>query len=438
MRISVCLASLAAIVSMTFSAPIVRADAFDKMELKKLEAVHSAIEAMRSDWKAVPRNGPYQEHRSNLHVHSLWSHDSRGTIDEIVAAAKIVGTSVLMFNEHPADHYDFFKEGHQGVKDGVLLIPGAEMQGYLAFPTMSLRGLNTGNPQEFSDLVRSRGGLMFISHPEERMDWNIQGITGMEIYNTHADFKDEKRMIEALRKPLWIMQASEMVRKYPQESYSALQDYPTDYLRRWDELCAIAPHTGVSANDAHQNVGMIARWAEGDKAVVEDPLGKLLLELPLATLPSSIGKREGKKVGDELFRLLFDRYENSLRHVGTHLLLTEFNEQAVRESLELGRAFVAFDWLADSTGFEFAAVEGAKRHEMGSQLALSRDLNLISQAPLPVHWRIIRNGKIANESTGRTLRFPVEESGNYRAEAWLDVGGEQMLWILSNPVYVAP
>ena len=25
------------------------------------------------------------------------------------ADAKKVGTSVLMFNEHPADHYDFFK-----------------------------------------------------------------------------------------------------------------------------------------------------------------------------------------------------------------------------------------------------------------------------------------------------------------------------------------
>ena len=221
MRISECFVVLVTMVLMTLSAANARSDAFEKMELKKLEAVHAAIEALRSDWKGVPRNGPYQEHRANLHVHSHWSHDSRGTIDEIVAAAKAVGTSVLMFNEHPADHYDFFKEGHQGVKDGVLLIPGAEMQGFLAFPTMSLRGLNTGTPQEFSDLVRSRSGLMFVSHPEERMEWNIRGITGMEIYNTHADFKDEKKMIEALRKPLWILQASEMVRKYPQESYSA-------------------------------------------------------------------------------------------------------------------------------------------------------------------------------------------------------------------------
>jgi len=416
----------------------VRSDAFSKLELKKLEAVHRAVEALRTEWRAVPRTGPFQEHRANLHVHSHWSHDSRGTIDEIIVAAKATGTSVLMFTEHPADHYDFFTQGHQGIQDGVLLIPGAEEKGFLAFPTMSLRSLKTGTPQEFSDLVRSRGGLMFVSHLEERMDWNIQGITGVEIYNTHADFKDEKKMIESLQSPLWILKASEMVRKYPQEAYSALQDYPSDYLKRWDELCATAPHTGVAANDAHQNVGMIARWVEGDKARVEDPLGKLLVELPLVTIPNNILNRDGKSVGDELFRLQFDHYENSLRHVGTHLLLSELTDKAVRESLEAGRAFVAFDWLADAKGFDFAASDGEKRFEMGSQLEFTKNLVLNAQAPLPVHWRLLNNGKVIQESSGRTLGFSVPQAGNYRVEAWLDIAGERMLWILSNPIYIAP
>jgi hypothetical protein len=395
------------------------------------------VETLRAEWKTVPRPGPFREHRANLHVHSHWSHDSRGTIDEIIAAAKATGTSVLMFTEHPAEHYDFFQQGHQGMKDGVLLIPGAESQGFLAFPTLSLRGVKPGSPQEFSDLVRGRGGLMFVSHLEERMDWNVRGITGVEIYNTHADFKDEKKFIAALRNPLWLVQATERVRKYPQESYSALQDYPADYLKRWDELCDLAPHTGVSANDAHQNVGLVVRWASDDKARIEDALGKLLIELEVATLPGSDRLRQGKQVGDVLFRLLLDPYENSLRHVGTHLLLTELTEKAVREALEVGRAFVAFDWLADSTGFDFAAVADSKRHEMGSQLAMTDGLNLRGNASLPVHWRIVRNGKVVDESTGRTLNFPVAEPGNYRAEAWLDIAGERMLWILSNPLYIA-
>jgi hypothetical protein len=48
------------------------------------------------------------------------------------------------------------------------------------------------------------------------------------------------------------------------------------------------------------------------------------------------------------------------------LLLTELSEKAVREALTAGRAFVGFEWLADSTGFDFAAVSDSKRHEMGS------------------------------------------------------------------------
>jgi len=218
----------------------VRSDAFSKIQLKKLEAVHRAVEASRTEWRAVPRSG-----------------------------------------------------------------------------------------------------LMFVSHLQERMDWNIQGLTGVEIYNTHADFKDEKKMIESLQSPLWILQAAGMVRKYPQESYSALQDYPSDYLKRWDEL-------------------------------------------------------------------------------------------------EEGRVFVAFDWLADSKGFDFAASDGEKRFEMGSRLELTTNLVLNAQAPLPVHWRLLNKGNVVAESSGRTFGFPVTQAGNYRVEAWLDIAGERMLWILSNPMYITP
>jgi hypothetical protein len=37
---------------------------------------------------------------------------------------------------------------------------------------------------------------------------------------------------------------------------------------------------------------------------------------------------------------------------------------------------------------------------------------------------------------GRTLDMPVTEPGNYRVEAWLTVGADEMIWILSNPIHV--
>jgi hypothetical protein len=413
-----------------------RSDALAKLKLDKLEAVHKGIQAFRRDWQKLPRSGPYKEYRANLHVHSLLSHDSRGTIDDIVKAARASGTQVLLFTEHPSERYDYFKDGHHGTKNGVLLIPGAETDGFLVYPTQSLRGLATGTPQEFCDLVRGRGGLMFLSHLEERMNWEIRGLTGTEIYNTHADFKEEKSLIAALRNPLWLFRVVDCFQKYPQESFSALQKYPAGYLRRWDQLCEKAPHTGVAANDAHQNVGMVIRLAQGEKAGFEDALGKKLFELDVKVLPALQPLRKDKQVGDMLFQIRLDPYENSLRHVGTHLLLTELSQKAVWEALEAGRAFVAFDWLADSTGFDFAGLTGSRRFEMGSRVPWDKALTLHAKAPLPVQWKLIRNGKVSAESTGRNFEAAVAETGIYRVEAWLKVAGENMVWILSNPIYV--
>jgi hypothetical protein len=353
---------------------------------------------------------------------------------------------VLMFTEHPAGSYDFFTDGHQGTKDGVLLIPGAEMKGFLVFPKQSLKGLDGGTPQEFAELVRGREGLLFLSHLEERMDWQIQGLTGCEIYNTHADFKDEKKLIEALKNPLWLINSADSFRKYPQEAFSALQDHPTDYLKRWDQLCLLAPHTGVSANDAHQNVGIVVRLVEANVTRIEDGLGEKLLEVDAAANPAFVRLLNGKRVGDVLFELRLDRYEHSLRHVGTHLLMKELTQEAVWEALEAGRAYVAFDWISDATGFDFAAVSEMARHDMGSQVEFAEGLHLRGRAPLSVEWKLIRNGKPRSDSTGtelpasemqgRTFDIVVTEPGNYRVEAWLRVGSHKLPWILSNPIYI--
>ncbi len=421
-------------------------DALAKLKPEKLEAVHQAIQPLRAEWRPLPRCGPYREYRANLHVHSSLSHDSRGTIEEIVLAAKTVGTSILMFTEHPSDKYDYFKAGHRGVKDGVLLIPGAETGGFLVFPTSRRAGgvnpllsgpvYTDGSPQEFADLVRGRNGLIFLSHLEERMDWEIRNLSGTEIYNTHADFKDEKNLQKAMRNPLWIIQAAELFRKYPQEAFSALQDYPADYLKKWDELCRKAPHTGIAANDAHQNVGLVVRLTEGSKARFEDALGKSLFELDIGAIPLMQPLLKDKKIGDVVFQTRLDPYENSLRHVGTHLLLTEQNEKAVWEALEAGRAFVAFDWIADSTGFDFAAISTGHRYEMGSRPMLAKDLKIQGQAPLPGKWKLIRDGRVILETAGRKLETAVSEPGNYRVEVWLKIAGEDMIWILSNPIYI--
>src|SRR5947199_85916 len=101
-------------VGLLWPRPPLHGDALARLKPERLAATRNAIEALKASWQRLPRTGPYQEYRANLHVHSALSHDSRGTIDEIVAAAKKVGTRVLLFTEHPSERYDYFTQGHHG------------------------------------------------------------------------------------------------------------------------------------------------------------------------------------------------------------------------------------------------------------------------------------------------------------------------------------
>jgi hypothetical protein len=420
----------------TWSGTAFAVDAIDRLKADRLEAVHQAVLKFHAERQTLTRSGPFQEYRANLHVHSKFSHDSRGEIDDIVAAARRAGTQILMFTEHPADHYDIFQDGHQGVRDGVLLIPGAETNGMLVYPRRSIKEFLRAKPQELSEFVRGREGLTFVSHLEERMDWEIQGVTGVEIYNTHADVKDEKRLMASMKNPLWLMKTAELYRRYPQAAFSSLLDYPADYLKRWDQLCQIVPHTGVSANDAHQNIGVTVRLADDNQVRVEDGLGEQVLMLDRKVFEALQPIPADTKIDAVLFQLRMDQYEHSLRHVGTHLLLNELTQPAVFEALNNGRAFVALDWIADATGFEFAAEAKSKRFEMGSQLSLADGIKLTGRAPLSAKWKLFRSGELVTESQGATFEFAVETAGNYRVELWLNVAGEDRIWILSNPIYI--
>ena len=412
----------------------VRADALDRMTAEKLAAVRASVAEWAKKRQEVARPGPWKEYRANLHVHSAFSHDSRGKIEDIVASAKKAGTQVLMFTEHPAAHYDFVKDGHQGMRDGVLMVAGAEEAGLLAYPLAPVP--KAGGTLEMAALVKRTGGLNFLAHLEERMDVESPDLTGVEIYNIHALFKEQKRLASQMKNPIGLANAAKMINQYPQEAYSTLHDYPANYLKRFDELCQKRPHTGVSANDAHQNIGLVLRLKENNKVQVEDALGEKLLEID-RLLAGAVAKIPADaKPGDVVLRLQLDRYENALRHAATHLLMEGQTREQVWEALEKGRAFVGFDWMADSTGFQLEVQEGDKRHAMGSRLKLEPGMRLAGKAPLAGEWKIARNGMVVHEGTGRAMEMELKEPGVYRAEVWLEIAGEKRVWILSNPIYV--
>lgn len=420
-------------------------DAVDRLTESHLARVRQAIEGFAAARKELAIPSRYRGVRANLHVHSELSHDSNGKLEEIVPAAKAAGSEVLLFTDHPSPESDVFLDGPQGFRDGVLLIPGAETKGLLVYPTLSLRPFEAAEPQELTQIVRNRGGHVFLSHLEERMDWELQNLTGVEIYNTHADFKKQARLVASLRNPLWLLKVNELLQRYPQETFSALQAYPEDYLRRWDELCRLRPHTGIAANDAHQNVGIRIQLGEDNQVVIEDPLGEELIKLNRLLVAPLLAIPVEARVGDVLFRMQLDPYENSLRHAGTHLLVTELSRAAVWEALERGRAHVAFDWIADSKGFyvalrdRSATATNEASTEIGGERSWSDNLVIQGQSPLSAKWRLLRDGEVIREAAGvETFEAEVDRPGIYRVELWLTVADQPQPWILANPFYVRP
>lgn len=430
-------ATLIVISLMVLPPLVVRADALQRLSLARLAEVRQAVEDLGAQWQAVEPDERFDDVRAAMHVHSHWSHDSQASVEEVAAGANAAGVRVVMFTEHPADTYDYFVDGNRGVVDGVLMIPGAEKGGFLLFPTRSIQNESTDGPQALVDLVRRDGGQIYLSHLEERLDWEIEGLTGTEIYNTHADVKDELRFMTALRSPLSLLGLLPALNEFPQESFAAIQDYPADYLQKWDAMCAVRPHTGVAANDSHHNQGMRGIVDETGKLRIEDLLGKTLATLDPEKVALVRPLVTGRSEGDVVLELDLDPYERSLRHVSTHLLVEgALSEESVREALAAGRAYVAFGWMADPTGFRFEAGRGADRWPQGSEVVDPADLVLHTRATLPGIVKLLRDGQVVAEDRTRDFSYSVSEPGVYRAEVWLNIAGELRLWILSNPIYV--
>ncbi len=422
------------------------ADAVDRIAPERLKATHEQAEAYQADLSPVDLDSGYDDVRAILHSHSHLSHDSVGTIEEIVEAAHATNVRVIMFSNHPADTYDYFEDTEQGMHDGVLLVPGAETGGMLVYPTRSMKGHRATPPQPFVDLLHEDGGLTFVSHLEERLDWELDRLTGNEIYNTHADLMEDRRFLMMLRNPAALFKLMPVLKRYPQEVFAAIQDYPADYLKAWDRWCQRAPHTGVAANDSHHNQAYRGLVTEDGQLLIEDALGKEVTKLDPEKIPLVKLLMGNREPGTKILEIDLDPYERSYRHVSTHLLMNDITRESVWDALRSGRAYVAFDWMADPTGFVYLAEQKAKDADnttpkqwpMGSELPLTEGLTLRAEAALPVAWKLLRNGKVLSESKGKTFAFEVEQPGVYRVEAWLKFVGEPRLWVLSNPIYIRP
>ncbi|MGH9853836.1 MAG: PHP domain-containing protein, partial [Blastocatellia bacterium] len=175
----------------------------ERLKPERLRAVHADRLRYQRERKAVALQTGYQDFRAILHAHAEDSNHTGGTRPELLAAAKQTGVKILMLTDHVRPPRDFINDSWRGLRDGVLFIPGAESEGFLVYPQRSVINAHINKSfktrDEYIRLVKPDGGLIFLSHVEEKDDWATGELDGLEIYNHHTDFGDEGEFVMWLR-----------------------------------------------------------------------------------------------------------------------------------------------------------------------------------------------------------------------------------------------
>ncbi|HEY0457288.1 MAG TPA: alpha/beta hydrolase fold domain-containing protein, partial [Verrucomicrobiae bacterium] len=354
----------------------------ERLAPEHLAAVHEDVQRIARTRHALPDFSIYRDFRAVMHVHAEDSDHTKGTRDQVLAAAKKTGVKIVFLSDHRGPKLETWR----GLRDGVLFFAGSEDgDGVLRFPGFDANS----QPQ-------TNGQLRFICHVEERYDADTAGYAGMEICNRHTDAKLDKGaekylLAAAANEDSW-NKVAESFRKYPDEMFAAGTDYHAEIFAKWDKTTRNGPFTGIAANDAHQN---------------------------------------------QIFKgITFDPYEVSFRNLTTHILARELTDADVRQALRDGHAYVAHDWLCDPTGFVFGAQNGLGAFPMGDPAVMWGKTRLMALTPAPAKLKLFLNGNVISQSNGTNLVFEAKKPGAYRLEAWLTVGGEDRPWIYSNPVYL--
>jgi len=327
-----------------------------------------------------PPRRPLHDFRGIIHCHSLYSHDSKGTYEEILAAAKAARVDFVCMTDHPpkGDAGKSLREGWTGLHDGVLFIQGAEYSDQIL-------ALGIRDAIQFKDrrgtirAIHEQGGVAIACHPEEIKDWSeYEEADGMEIYNVHAALK--KHQLD----PSFMARAIKQVKEDPERLFEMLHDLDEEVLKVWDGINRKRRFTGIAGNDAHQNVS---------------PFG-----IPL------------------------DPYPRAFRHVATHVWAEELTQEAVLRAIREGRCYVEFRM----------ATEGPAAREKLFWVEASPGL-LVARLPLWMSVRkvtLYRDGREVDVvEVGSEYKREIRDPGSYRIAFAQDPGPPL---ILSNAFRFPP
>jgi len=264
-------------------------------------------QAARAPFPARSAEG-WLDLRGVVHVHTEASHDSPGTLAEVVAAARSAGLAWVALTEHTKPG----RLGAHGMIEGVLVLPGFEAStagGSLLALGVTERPPATRDPGELVRWTRARGGVAVVGHFERSRlagpeAFRAAAPDAVELVNLHANAERARGSL-AWRAPL--LPATTALR--------ALLRVPDANLASWERLPGPPPIVG--AVDAHAKFRVLG------------PLGGTV-----------------------------DRYRDVFRSLTTHVLARDASAPAILDALRAGRSYLAFEGLAEVDAFRFEPAPG--------------------------------------------------------------------------------
>jgi hypothetical protein len=347
------------------------------------------------------------EYTAVVHVHSEYSHDGRGSVEEIAAAAARAGVRVVLLTDH--NTLAPLHDGKEGWYGPTLVLVGAEITtgaGYLLLfdPKPDLPVKARGYAIE--DLLaryREVGSLVLLAHPEHpRLGWReewpaVDGVEVVDVFDQVVAAPLSRQLMGLLSYPV-----------NPVMAVLSVVHWPRPVFARWDRVARERPTSGVLALDAHGGIEVTDQTA--------------------VRFPSH----------ETAFRI------GQMHFVAREPLARDRGDRAtVYRALRGGQFYNAFDGLAPASGFRFVARRGSDVALMGETLE-GPGWTLEARVP-PVGdtvVRVLRDGAVVHEGPGQeAVRLPVSTPGVYRVEVDLAVNlfpistVRRMPWIFSNAIY---
>ncbi|HEV8307840.1 MAG TPA: PHP domain-containing protein [Methylomirabilota bacterium] len=344
-----------------------------------------------------------------LHVHSAYSHDGQGSVEEIAAAAARVGVRVVLLTDH--NTLAPLAEGKERWYGPTLVLVGAEVttgSGYLLVLDPPADLAVKAREVSVNALLahyRSVEAIVLLAHPDHpRLGWrdaipSVDGIEVMDVFDQVVAAPLYRQAVGLLAYPANPVMATLSVIHWPRPG-----------IGLWDRMARERPTIGVLGLDAHGGIA----------------------------LTEETGVR-------------FPSHETAFRLGRLHFVTRdplerdEADRLRVYRAMRAGHFYNAFDGFAPAEGFRFVARHSGGVALMGETMRFAEGLVFEVRVP-PVGEsvvRLVRDGEVTHEGPGgASVRIPVTGPGVYRVEVDLHVNlfpigmARRMPWIFSNAISV--